>query len=71
LCSKCHRSLHVGDFSIDGDPEDPVTLVFRDKWGRPIGPPVLGPPSPDGVSEPRSFIPSPGEPLKAGLFSWN
>jgi hypothetical protein len=71
LCSRCHRSLHAGDFSIEGNPETAASLVFRDKWGRAIEPPQIGPSDPSGTNEPAAFIPASGEPLRSALFSWN
>lgn len=71
LCNSCHRRLHVGDFSIEGNPEDPSTLVFRDRRGRPIEPPALGPPSPRGQSEPVTFTPASGERFNSAWFTWN
>jgi hypothetical protein len=71
LCPQCHRSLHLGDFTIEGDPEVPTSLVFRDARGRPIEPPVPGPPISPDPGEPSPFIPPPGERCNAAWFSWN
>jgi hypothetical protein len=56
LCPAHHRALHRGEFSIDGNPED-GTLVFRDRFGRPIAPPRPHPP--ESASDP-GCAPEPG-----------
>ena len=71
LCPSCHRRLHLGEFSIEGDPEVPESLVFRDARGRPIEPPAMGPPSRSGTSEPAPFTPASGEAANNAWFSWN
>jgi len=74
LCPFHHRALHMGKFSIDGNPET-RTLRFLDKWGHEIGPPDREPP-PDGNppdTEPprRIFDPPLGERLTARDFHWS
>ncbi|MDQ2650416.1 MAG: HNH endonuclease, partial [Actinomycetota bacterium] len=71
LCRRCHRALHLGEFTIEGNPEEPASLVFRDRYGRPIEPPVMGPPSLTGQSEPAPYIPPTGEPETSAWFTWN
>jgi hypothetical protein len=67
LCPKHHRSLHLGEISIEGDPQrGPV--VFRDRWGRPITPPALGA-SPLPTPEPK-YRPPLGEQLRGWDFGW-
>jgi Domain of unknown function (DUF222) len=74
LCPFHHRALHLGEFSIDGDPEA-GTLVFRDRFGRVIAPPGLdpptgtGPPPPD--AGPSPYTPPTAEPLYRHSFAWN
>jgi hypothetical protein len=77
LCPFHHRALHLGQFSIDGDPEA-GTLRFLDRWGQPIRPPDLPPPGerppPDpggGPPPPPPFTPPLAERLTADTFSWN
>jgi hypothetical protein len=58
LCPFHHRALHMGEFSIDGDPEA-GTLRFLDRWGQPITAPDPRPPdAPPDDAPPRP----PGEP---------
>ena len=77
LCPRHHRALHLGQFSIAGNPEA-GTLRFLDRWGNATGPPDLDPP--DGAPPPsggRPRAPSPGhtpplaERLTADTFTWN
>jgi hypothetical protein len=73
LCPRHHRALHLGQFSIEGDPEA-GTLRFLDPFGHPIEPPPPDPPPgtapPDG--DPRSpYTPPLAERLTADTFAWN
>jgi hypothetical protein len=73
LCPMHHRALHLGQFSIDGDPEA-GTLRFLDHFGQTIEPPGLDPPPgsrpPDG-DPPPSYTPPLAERLTADTFTWN
>jgi Domain of unknown function (DUF222)/HNH endonuclease len=72
LCPMHHRALHLGQFSIDGDPEA-GTLRFLDHFGQTIEPPGLDPPGsrpPDG-DPPPSYTPPLAERLTADTFTWN
>ena len=62
LCPFHHRALHVGEFSIDGDPEA-GTLRFLDRWGRPItGPDLIAARDPaPGDDPPSRRPPDPGD----------
>ena len=71
LCPTHHRALHMGDFTITGNPDD-GTLAFLDRHGQRIEPPPLGadplpPPPPDQLH----YHPPYGERLSARDFSWN
>ena len=83
LCPFHHRALHMGEFSIDGDPEA-GTLRFLDPWGRPIQAPDLDPPGHDPPGDgrppdpgggppppPPTFTPPFAERLTADTFTWN
>ena len=73
LCAFHHRALHMGLFSVDGDPEA-GTLRFLDPWGRPIQAPVPRPPDPGGGPGPNGpppYTPPLGERLTAHTFTWN
>jgi Domain of unknown function (DUF222)/HNH endonuclease len=77
LCPTHHRALHLGQFSIEGDPEA-GTLRFLDPFGRPITPPRPNPPPgagpPDGgppPSPPSPYTPPLAERLTADTFAWN
>jgi hypothetical protein len=77
LCPHHHRALHLGEFTIEGNPED-RSLRFRDRFGRLIAPPGLDPP-PNGppaggsiVEHHRSpYTPPSAERLRADTFTWN
>ena len=71
LCPFHHRALHIGEFSIEGNPEA-GTLRFLDRDGHEIiepGPDPSGEPPPD--PPPRTFTPPLGERLTADTFTWN
>jgi hypothetical protein len=75
LCPYHHRALHLGEFSIDGDPET-GTLVFRDRFGRVIAPPGLDPPPgtrppPPPDDGPSPYTPPTAERLYSHSFRWN
>ena len=75
LCPFHHRALHLGLFSLDGDPEA-GTLRFLDIWGDPIQAPDPDPPGAPGSPDsddppPRIFDPPLGERLRADAFAWN
>jgi hypothetical protein len=78
LCPTHHRALHLGAFSIEGDPEA-GTLRFLDPFGHPIEPPRLDPPpgsgppdgGPPGHAPPGQYIPPLAERLTADTFAWN
>jgi hypothetical protein len=73
-----HRALHLGAFSIEGDPEA-GTLRFLDHFGHPIAPPRLDPPpgtgppdgGPPGHAPPQPYTPPLAERLTADTFAWN
>jgi Domain of unknown function (DUF222)/HNH endonuclease len=69
LCPRHHRALHLGDFSIAGDPEA-GTLRFLDRWGHPIEPPPPDPP-PGAGPPPPPYTPPLAERLTADTFAWN
>jgi hypothetical protein len=72
--------LHLGAFSIEGDPEA-GTLRFLDPFGHPIEPPRLDPPPGSGPPEdrppgdppspPSPYTPPLAERLTADTFAWN
>jgi hypothetical protein len=68
LCPLHHRALHLGEYTIEGDPEA-RTVVFRDRWGRPIAPPDLGA-DPLPTPAPTSYVQPLGERLSARDFAW-
>jgi Domain of unknown function (DUF222) len=71
LCPHHHRALHLGEFTIDGNPEQ-GTLVFRDRFGRPITPPDLDPPGdPPPVHPPPPYSPPSAELIHWHDFRWN
>lgn len=71
LCPHHHRALHVGEFSIAGDPEA-GTVRFLDRFGRPIRPPDLHPPDHrPPADDPPPYAPPLAEPLPAHSFGWN
>jgi Domain of unknown function (DUF222) len=85
LCPTHHRALHLGAFSIEGNPET-GTLRFLDRFGHPIQPPHLDPPpgtrppedTPPGGDPPPPPPPPPppytpplAERLTADTFAWN
>jgi hypothetical protein len=67
LCPRHHRSLHLGDFTIEGDPQL-GNLVFRDRWGRAIAPPATGA-APLPTTDP-TYRPPRGERLHGWDFGW-
>lgn len=71
LCPHHHRALHLGELTIEGDPEA-GTLRFLDRFGRLIAPPGLDPPPSPPPHDGRSpCTPPAGEPLPSHSFSWN
>lgn len=71
LCPHHHRALHLGELTIEGDPEA-GTLRFLDRFGRLIAPPGLDPPPSPPPHDGRSpYTPPAGEPLPSHSFSWN
>ena len=71
LCPTHHRALHMGDLSIEGNPED-GTLVFRDTRGERIEPPQFGAnPLPHPPPEQLQYRQPYGERLSARDFHWN
>jgi hypothetical protein len=76
LCPLHHRALHLGEFSIVGDPEA-GNLRFLDRWGNTIGPPDLDPPGGDPPRHDRRppgtspYRPPLAERLTADTFAWN
>jgi Domain of unknown function (DUF222)/HNH endonuclease len=77
LCPMHHRALHLGAFSVEGDPEA-GTLRFLDPFGHPIAPPRLDPPpgseppdgGPPGDVPPQPYTPPLAERLTADTFAW-
>ena len=53
LCERCHHRHHRGDFAITGNPDQPDSLTFSDRYGRPIVKP------PPAVLSPDLLIPAP------------
>jgi hypothetical protein len=79
LCPRHHRALHLGEFSIVGNPEK-GTMRFVDRWGQSIAPPGhdppdAGPPRGGGPlregSRPSLYAPPLAERLTADTFTWN
>jgi Domain of unknown function (DUF222) len=79
LCPSHHRALHLGEFSIVGNPEN-GTLRFLDRWGQPISPPDPAPPNPGPPrgggpppegQPPSRYTPPLAERLTADTFTWN
>ena len=70
LCPRHHREHHLGELTIEGDPER-GGLRFHDRWGRPIVPPGTGSPDPVRIDEPSPFHPPYGERLSSQWFAWN
>jgi hypothetical protein len=78
LCPNHHDAHHRGRLGIEGDPESPTGLVFRDRHGRVIPPPTPTPPNAApaeaanalGIRN-RRFVCPIGEPLHADCFFWN
>ncbi len=70
LCPRHHRALHLGEFSIAGDPEAGI-LVFRDRFGRPIRPPGVDPPPDPGSpgDGPSPYTPPTAQRLHT--YDWN
>jgi hypothetical protein len=69
LCRRHHRALHRGEFTIEGDPEQRRSLVFRSRAGwviepRPPCPTVAVPPPPSGWSRPW------GGPVRRTQLAW-
>ena len=50
-CPHCHHAIHQQLFRVDGDADDPLGLVFRDRFGRIIDP-HPNPPKPDRPPDP-------------------
>ena len=78
LCPNHHDAHHRGRLGIDGDPESPTGLVFRDHYGRVIPPPTPTPPTespPEAANalgiQHRRFVCPIGEQLHADCFFWN
>jgi hypothetical protein len=56
LCPAHHDALHRGEYTIDGDPDQPTGLVFTDADGHRIGPrPPVAPAAP---------LPTPRQPYR-------
>ena len=70
LCPRHHRELHAGEFRIDGNPDD-GTARFFDARGRPIEPPVPGPPRLPDLRQPTPFRSPDGERMSPLWFNWN
>jgi hypothetical protein len=76
LCPLHHRALHLGEFSIVGDPEA-GSIRFLDRWGNTIRPPDLDPPGGDPPRHDRRppgtspYRPPLAERLTADTFAWN
>jgi hypothetical protein len=70
LCPRHHRELHHGEFRIEGNPDD-GSARFIDARGRPIEPPVPGPPRLPDLCQPSPFRSPDGERLSTLWFSWN
>ncbi len=70
LCPRHHRELHLGEFRIEGDASQGMVRCI-DRWGRPIEPPVPGPPRLPDPRQPGPFRPPDGERLSTLWFSWN
>ncbi len=68
LCPFHHRALHMGAFSVEGDPEA-GTVRFLDSWGQPIAPPELRRPGDDPGG--GTYTPPLGERLASDTFTWN
>jgi len=58
LCRRDHVAHHKGEFTIEGNADDPGGLVFRDRFGNIIKP--HGRPAPPGDTKP----PEPAEPYQ-------
>jgi hypothetical protein len=71
LCPSHHRALHVGEFTVEGDPEG-ATIVFRDRMGQRIEPPEYGATVlPQATPTHPRYTPPCGERLSSRDFSWN
>ncbi|HLT17597.1 MAG TPA: DUF222 domain-containing protein [Acidimicrobiales bacterium] len=70
LCPRHHRALHLGELSLEGDPEA-GTVVFRDEWGRRIEPIAPGSPEPLRLDEPTAYRMPYGERLDYRQVGWN
>ncbi|MGQ0830673.1 MAG: DUF222 domain-containing protein [Microthrixaceae bacterium] len=70
LCPRHHREHHLGEFTIQGDPEA-GTLRFFDARGGPIEPPDHGSPGPLRLAEPSPFTSPTAERLDPRWFGWN
>jgi hypothetical protein len=71
LCRRHHRALHLGEWSISGDPEA-GTLEFRDARGAPLDPPALGAdPLPAPAPHQLTYRQPYGGRIRAVDFSWN
>jgi hypothetical protein len=70
LCPSHHREHHLGEFTIEGNPEQDG-VRFVDRFGRPIVPPGTGSPDPVRIDEPSPYQPPYGERLSSQWFAWN
>jgi hypothetical protein len=71
-CPHHHRIHHKGGFTIEGNPEHPETLVFRNRFGMIIGPPKPERPLwlPPGAAT-ATFTPPSGERLDSRWITWS
>jgi Domain of unknown function (DUF222)/HNH endonuclease len=70
LCGRHHRALHMGEFTIEGNPEA-GTLRVLDRFGRPISPPRPESRPLDGGPSPPPYRPPAAERFHWHDFSWN
>jgi hypothetical protein len=68
LCPLHHRLLHLGELTIEGDPQA-GTVVFRDRWGRALAPPGMGASALPATDDP-TYRPPRGERLNGWDFGW-
>jgi hypothetical protein len=52
-CGPCHRAIHHGQFTVDGDADEADGLVFRDRYRRVIDPHPI-PPQPQRPPPPTA-----------------
>lgn len=55
LCAHHHHQLHTGQFTIEGNADQPATIIFRNRTGDPVSgqahpQPPAGAPPPDPIS---------------------